>query len=135
MSSAGSCPEPLLVFDATVLHHFALADRLDVLADLVVGRAAATTSVVLSELGESGKRHPALRAAMALDWIEVIALDSLAEIRCFAEWVRRVGAGDRDRGEASVFAAAQLRHGIAITDDRAAKRVGLAYGLPVHGTV
>jgi predicted nucleic acid-binding protein len=34
-----------------------------------------------------------------------------------------------------VFAAAEIHRGIAVTDDRAATRVGRAYGLPVHGTI
>src|ERR1700733_12882692 len=40
-----------------------------------------------------------------------------------------------DLGEASVFAAAEIRSATAITDDQAAVRVVRAYGLNVHGTI
>ncbi|MEV0807411.1 hypothetical protein [Micromonospora sp. NPDC050200] len=135
MSSHGRVNEPLWVFDTTVLNHFARADRLDVLANMVIGRPCATTAVVLDELRSGAERHPALSSALELDWVQVIALDHSAEIRCFADWVRRIGAGARDMGEASVFAAAEIHGGVAITDDRDATRVGRAYGLSVHGTI
>jgi predicted nucleic acid-binding protein len=57
------------------------------------------------------------------------------EIRRFALWVNRLGSGERDLGEASVFAAAELRSATAITDDPAAVRVARTHGLNVHGTV
>ena len=38
-------PDPLPVFDTVVLSHFALADRLDVLGDLLLGQRCATTAV------------------------------------------------------------------------------------------
>ncbi|MBM7769948.1 putative nucleic acid-binding protein [Actinokineospora baliensis] len=49
--------------------------------------------------------------------------------------VERTGASQRNRGEASVFAAAEIHNRIAITDDRNATRVARHYGLTVHGTV
>ncbi|MCP3801685.1 hypothetical protein NLX83_20695 [Allokutzneria sp. A3M-2-11 16] len=49
--------------------------------------------------------------------------------------IDRIGAGDRNQGEASVFAAAELLKGMAVTDDQAATRVARKYGLEVHGTV
>ncbi|HEX7745477.1 MAG TPA: hypothetical protein VF462_09480 [Micromonosporaceae bacterium] len=135
MSTRQLVDDPLLVFDTTVLHHFALADRLDLLASIVIGQSCATTTVVLDELRSSLAQNRAVEAALELDWLQVIALDTPAETRCFADWVRRIGAGSRDMGEASVFAAAEVRGGIAVTDDRTATRVGRAYGLPVHGTI
>ncbi|GAA4565648.1 hypothetical protein GCM10023176_14240 [Micromonospora coerulea] len=135
MSSQGLGDKPTLVFDTTVLNHFALADRLDVLASMVIGRPCATTPVVLDELRSGVQQHPALSSALELDWMQVIALDQPAELQCFAVWVRRIGAGARDMGEATVFAAADIHGGIAITDDRDATRVGRAHGLSVHGTI
>lgn len=127
--------EQLLVFDTTVLNHFALAERLDVLADLIIDQVCATTALVLDELRIGAERKTELRAALELDWMQVIALDQPDEIRCFADWVRRIGAGKRDMGEASVFAAAELGGGIAITDDRDATQVARRHGLRVHGTI
>src|SRR3954469_25304558 len=62
-------------------------------------------------------------------------LDSLQELAGFAEWARRLGSGERNLGEASVFSAAEMLNGIAICDDRDAVRVGRRYGLEVHGTL
>ena len=52
-----------------------------------------------------------------------------------AALVDRIGAGQRDLGEASVFAVAELCGGTAITDDQSATRVARKFGLAVHGTI
>ena len=90
---------------------------------------------MVEELRQGATRHPALDETLVLDWVQVAQLDTLGEIRCFVKWTKRVGPGDRDLGEASVLAAAELRGGVAVTDDREAVRVGRAYGARVHGTV
>ncbi|WP_210778471.1 hypothetical protein [Micromonospora sp. U56] len=41
---------PLLVLDTMVLNHFTLADRLDVLQDLLIDADCWTTQVVIEEL-------------------------------------------------------------------------------------
>lgn len=69
------------------------------------------------------------------DWLAVTPLDTLDELRTFATWAERIGSGERDQGEASVFAVAELRSATAITDDREAVRVARTYGLDVHGTI
>lgn len=71
----------------------------------------------------------------SLDWLVIERLDTLPEIRCFVEWTRRLGAGERDLGEASVFATAQLRQAIALCDDQEAVRVARSYDLEAHGTL
>lgn len=135
MTAESSGSERELIFDTMVLNHFALADRLDVLASLIAGRQCATTAVVVEELRTGTEHNSVLANAVELEWVQVVVLDQSAEVRCFAKWVRRLGAGTRDVGEASVFAAAEIRGAVAITDDRAATRVGRAYGLTVHGTI
>lgn len=115
--------------------HFARAERLDVLRDLVIDRECWTTRVVMEELRRGATEHPVLGEAITLDWVGVVQLDTLDEIKCFVKWTTRVGSGDRDLGEASVLAAAELRGGVAVTDDREAVRVGRAHSARVHGTV
>jgi predicted nucleic acid-binding protein len=78
---------------------------------------------------------PALQGVRAGDWLKVAELDTLDEVQLFASWVGRTGSGERDLGEASVFAAAELHGATAITDDREAVRVARTYGLDVHGTI
>jgi predicted nucleic acid-binding protein len=91
--------------------------------------------VVIEELREGSIAYPELVPTLELDWVHVARLATIDEIRCFAEWVRRIGRGDRDCGEASVLAAAESRASVALTDDREATRVGRAYGAKVHGSI
>ncbi|MDG4769425.1 hypothetical protein [Solwaraspora sp. WMMD792] len=128
-------PGSVLVLDAMLLHHFALADRLEVLRDLLMDADCWTTQVVMEELRSGAVNRPELMAACEVDWLKRAQLDTLDEIRCFTVWVKRLGAEERNLGEASVLAAAELRRGIAITDDRQATKVARAYRAEVHGTI
>jgi predicted nucleic acid-binding protein len=49
--------------------------------------------------------------------------------------VQRIGTTERNLGEATVFAAAEVLPAIAIVDDRSATQVARNYGLEVHGTL
>jgi predicted nucleic acid-binding protein len=135
MTGHSAVIRPVRVLDAMCLIHFGRADRLDVLRDLLVDKECWTTQVVVQELGQGAAAHPAMRDVGAADWLKVAQLDTLDEIRLFTQWVRRLGSGERDLGEASVFAAAEIRSATAITDDQAAVRVARTYGLDVHGTI
>jgi predicted nucleic acid-binding protein len=124
-----------LVLDSTCLSHFARADRLDVLRDLLIDKRCCTTETVLAELNRSVADYPLLRSVSDQEWLVVVRLDSVADLRSYDTWLRRVGSVDRDQGEASVFAIAERHRATAITDDRRAVRVGRFYGLDVHGTI
>ena len=132
--SDGGTPA-VLVLDAMCLNHFARVDRLDVLRHLLVDHECCTTYVVLSELRAGVSVHADLQAALELEWVRPVRLESVPELECFAKWVDRIGAGERNLGEASVFAVAELCHGTAITDDQPATRVARRFGIEVHGTV
>ncbi|MFI6821259.1 hypothetical protein ACIBJE_09920 [Micromonospora sp. NPDC050187] len=106
----------VLVLDTMVLHHFTLADRLDVLQDLLMDADCWTTHVVIEELRVGAATRPELTAACEVSWLRRAQLDTLDEVRCFTLWATRLGAGKRNLGEASVLAAAELRKGVAITD-------------------
>ncbi|MFI6789725.1 hypothetical protein ACIBG4_20600 [Nonomuraea sp. NPDC050383] len=137
MSDVGGDPGrgPVYVFDAMCLNHFCRAERLDVLRDLLVGVTCQTTHVVREEIRAGVRDHPCLLGVLDADWLEVARLDTLEEIGCFTKWTQRIGSESRNLGEASVFSAAELSGGIAITDDREAVTVGRHYGLEVHGTI
>jgi predicted nucleic acid-binding protein len=122
---------PSLVFDNMLLSHFSLADRLDVLHELHTDRTCYTTHVVREELRQRSEQVP----DASLDWLIIERLGKLPEIRCFVKWARLLGAGERDLGEASVFATAELRQAIALCDDQEAVRVARTHGLNVHGTI
>ncbi|RGC67112.1 hypothetical protein C5N14_20160 [Micromonospora sp. MW-13] len=125
----------VLVLDTMVLNHFALADRLDVLRDLLLDADCWTTQVVMEELRTGSPVHPQITAACDTGWLSIAQLDTLDEIRCFTKWAMRLGSGERDLGEASVLAAAELRGGVAITDDRNATQVARSYEARVHGAI
>jgi predicted nucleic acid-binding protein len=91
--------------------------------------------VVRGELAIGAKAHPAIGQALSLDWMQIINLDELEDLRCFIKWANRLGSEKRDLGEVSVFAAAELRLGTAITDDRDATAVARRHGADVHGTI
>ncbi|MCO6005537.1 DUF3368 domain-containing protein [Actinoallomurus purpureus] len=73
--------------------------------------------------------------ALDLDWLKIERLDTIPELTGFYEWVKRLGSGERNLGEASVFAATELLGAIAVSDDQDAVRVGRKFGLKVHGTL
>ena len=135
MTSAPQEEREVLVFDATCLSHFARADRLDVLRGLLSADECWTTQVVLQELRKGTGEHPALELVTEGNWLSVAEFDTPAKAILFAEWARRIGAEDRDFGEASVFAVAELQGGIPVTDDRRAVAIARARGLAVHGTI
>jgi predicted nucleic acid-binding protein len=53
-------------------------------------------------------------------WLEVVAVDSLKELIAFSDYVRILGSGGRNIGEASILAWAEVGGGVAIMDDHAA---------------
>jgi predicted nucleic acid-binding protein len=122
-------------FDTMILSSFACAERLDVLSDLMLGHECWTTTVVLAELRRGADKHPLLVDAINLEWLQVANLDALDQLSCFVKWAGRLGSQERDLGEASVLAAADLRNGVAVTDDREATKVGRRHGAEVHGTI
>lgn len=86
--------QPSLIFDTTVLSHFARADRLDVLSDLVIAETCGTTEVVKQELRQGAAEYPELAEALDLAWLVVMPLDSGGGVGA----LRHVGSADGDSG-------------------------------------
>lgn len=133
--TVSSTQPPSLIFDCPLAFRPRRGDRLDLLADLVGTETCSTTQVVRHELGQGARQYQELSGALDLDWLNVIPLETVNALTCFAKWSRRLGKSSRNLGEASVFAAAELYGGTAITDDSEAVRVGRAHQLDVHGTI
>jgi hypothetical protein len=81
MTEQAAVIKQVWVLDAMCLSHFARAERLDVLRDLLLDKECWTTQVVLEEVRQGVAAHPALRDVLAADWFKVAQLDTLDEIR------------------------------------------------------
>jgi predicted nucleic acid-binding protein len=133
--SADAAPQRSFVFDTMVLSAFAEADRLDVLGSLLAGDTCYATDIVRDEIRRGLTERPLLSAVETAEWIESGHLATDAELIAFLRWTDRIGSGERDQGEASVFAFAEVHAAIAVSDDRSAPRVARAHGLDVHGSL
>jgi predicted nucleic acid-binding protein len=125
-----------LVFDNTVLSHFARAEALDVLESLTVSYDRVTVDEVVKELVRGAPEHPALAKAIALPWLEIKELSAVEELVAFARYKTELGGGiERNTGEAAVLAWAHVHQGTAIIDERAGTRAAKRDGTEVHGTL
>jgi predicted nucleic acid-binding protein len=124
-----------LVFDSSPLSCFARSGRLVLLERLTTGYERVTTRAVINELEQGCADFPPLQDALTLPWIKPVPVDGLDELRLFAEYSRRLVAGERNVGEASVLAWAEANAGIALIDDQAAVQVGRERGVEVKRTL
>lgn len=115
---------PTLAFDSAPLCAFARAGRLETLCRLVEGYDCVTTRAVLDEIADGAAEYPRLAEVAALSWLRVEPVDDLPALRLFAEYARRLGAGRRDVGEATVLAWGEAHGAIVFTDDQAAVQAG-----------
>lgn len=122
------------IWDASALHHAAAADRLDVLLDIAKGIPDApmrslTTTLVVEELTGYDLWH------VCAPHLHVVDLETFEELQALARWLAVVSSGPRSRGEATVFAWAEVNGGIVIIDDGDARSAARRHGLTVHGTL
>ena len=119
----------ILVFDTGPLSHFASEGWLGVLKAVVGERAALIPDVVVAEIMVGAQRDARLQAVLDAEWIERRELRSNAEIVMFARYASLLVKGERNRGEAGVLALASTVGGIAVVDDRAARKAAETYGV------
>jgi predicted nucleic acid-binding protein len=124
-----------IAFDCTPLSHFARARRLLELEAITAGHRRVTTEAVRGELENALATFPEVDTVLRLSWLEVVSTGTLQELRVFAEYARRLGAGPRNVGEASVLAWAEVNGAIAIVDERAATNQGRERRVEVHGSL
>ena len=124
-----------LIFDTSPLSHFARARELDTLATITAAWDRAVTQAVLDELAGGVTYHPVLELVGQQEWLTVVPVDTLVELRLFAEYARRLGSGSRDIGEAATLAWAEAHGATAILDERAGTSHGRERNVEVHGTL
>ncbi len=113
-----------LGFDSSVLSPFARARRLETLEQLTNGHHRVVTRAVLEELDHGIPKHPLLAVVRSLPWLEIVSVDAFEELVAFSDFVRVLGAGRRNIGEASILAWALNRGGVALIDDQSAVNAG-----------
>jgi predicted nucleic acid-binding protein len=113
-----------LVFDSSVLSAFARAELLELLELLSAGHERFVPRAVLAEIERGTSDHPSLKAIAAVEWLEMVRVDSVDELVAFADFSTRLVSGERNVGEASVLAWAQVNGGVAMVDDQDAAQCG-----------
>lgn len=134
MTDSGAEPSPL-VLDATCLSHFARADRLDVLQDLLVGRRCWTTEIVLAELNQGVADYrcwatsPARSSCSSTPWTQ--SRGSACTTPGAGAWARQTAT--RERPASSPRPSSRERRRSPTIAEQ--PQVGRFHGLDVHGTI
>jgi predicted nucleic acid-binding protein len=124
-----------LALDTTILSHFASADRLDTLKQLLADHECVTTEEVIKELMGGVMNHPPLANALSLPWITIVTLGTLEVVR-FASYKAELGGNDtQNMGESSILAWASNHNAAVIIDDRAATYIAQQEGIKCCGTL
>lgn len=125
-----------LVFDTSVLSHFARANHLAALKALAGSFQCIVPGEVVSELMVGVTDYPAIGDAIGLDWVELVTLEDLEVVLEFAKYKAEFGGGAaKNSGEAAVLAWCKVEGGIAVVDDAVAVRAAKRDGIETHGTL
>lgn len=128
-------PTRPLVFDSSVLSCFARAGRLDDLQALTETHRRVVTRAVQDEIEQGIQQHLRLAEVQQCTWLEVVHGDSLEELAVFSDYVRLLGCGTRDVGEAATLAWAEVHRAVAILDDQTAANVSRQRGVRLKRTL
>ncbi|GIF41032.1 nucleotide-binding protein [Actinoplanes xinjiangensis] len=123
------------VFDTGPLSHFAEAGWLKILQALAGDRLVLIPEVVRTEVSEATHLYPFLTQILDADWIKTDRSDDVELIVAHARYTARLASGRKNLGECGVLALAEVRHQIAIIDDRVAREAGEEYGVEIKGTL
>lgn len=127
--------QAVLVFDASPLVHFGRARRLQTLEELVAEYRCVTTRAVKDEVRKWIPTYPQLVEVLDLPWLEEVRTDSRDVLYAFAKYMDRLGDPDRNAGEASVLAWAEVNGAVAFVDDQTACDVAGRNGVDVRRTL
>lgn len=134
-STAPDAAGGTLVFDSSPLNHFARADELDTLAVLVEGHRCVTTQAVHQELQRGAAVDARVGNALHLPWLELVATDDLDVLYVFSAYMDKLGHRQRNAGEASVLAWAEVHDATAYVDDQVACNVGRQQNVAIRRTL
>jgi len=128
-------PTQTLVFDTSCLSCFARAGRLENLRKLTEGHRKVITPAVRDEVEQGVQQYASLVDILECSWLELVHGDALEELAAFSEYVRLLGCGPRDVGEAATLAWAEVHHAIAVLDDQTGVTVARLRGVSVKRTL
>lgn len=129
---------PISVFDTSPLSAFARAGRLDLL-EARFGDTARWTLEVQDEIRQGVSAHPHLDDVLGAEWLgEPIRLTEPSDLVEIERLRWALGGTDarpeRHRGEAATIVAAQHLDAVVVLDERDARRLAAARGIPIIGT-
>jgi predicted nucleic acid-binding protein len=124
------------VVDTGPLSHFARAGWLGVLPMLAPGGEITIPDTVQREIQDASGAHVWLADILHHDWIRVVTIESVSELRAYSHYARRlVGDDGRNTGECGVLALAEVHGMVAIIDDSAGYKAGTANGVSARRTL
>ncbi|GAA3830741.1 hypothetical protein GCM10022226_59500 [Sphaerisporangium flaviroseum] len=123
------------MFDTGPLSHFAINNWLGPLKAVVGGRRALIPDVVVDELRAGAARHHSITAVLNAPWIEHYELRGREEITAFGRFSELLVRKERNRGEAGVLALASTVGGVAVVDDRAARKAAESHKIKTRPTL
>lgn len=114
------------VIDTGPLSHFARAGWLGVLRLIAPDKMVLIPDTVEREL-RGAVAPPWLAQVLDADWIVVSPVATTAELLAYSRYARRlVGDDRRNTGECGVLALAEVHDYVAVVDDRAGVKAGVA---------
>lgn len=116
----------IVVSDSSVLIGLSRINQLDILLQRFP-QGVITPPTVWHEVVEKGGRRAGAQEVKGASWIQIAAPDDIKMIQALQTWL--------DAGEAEVIVLALERQGIALLDEREARKQALALNLPILGTV
>jgi predicted nucleic acid-binding protein len=127
------------VFDAGPLSAFARVGRLDLLEARYAGRALWTVEV-RDEIERGVAHHSSLQQILRATWLgEPVRMTDPEELREIERLRWALGGREhephRHRGEAATIVLARREGATAVLDDRDARRLAIALGVPLTGTL
>ena len=120
-----------IVFDSSPLNYWSRADCLSQLRAIVQDAYCVMPRAVEEELLHGASRYSQIYQVTGAGWLEVVTDASLQGLKLFGVYSERLGRSDRNVGECTVLAYAELHGCLAVIDDRAGVRAGTERGVRI----
>jgi len=123
------------VVDTVAYTHLARANHLDLLHRLAPEGVIVVPAEVSREIEAGREGYAAIPSISALSWAQLVVLDDNEEWTKLLVKAQLAGKPDEHLGECAVIAVSKHRSGVAIIDDRAARKQAEANGVECLDTL